>query len=168
MHLNKCSTTCFFPHSRDPSRDWFMGIREGLQWNMRRVQGGAGQWNYILSYIPSFVNYEQLSVTFQMAMILQLLQLFWRLVQILKISGFKKCIAARLLLNFRFIRLDLTLINTMLHDFQPLVFGPGPLLMRALEAHCGASLYRIINLAWRMHKFVAYFWKRRLWRHPKS
>ncbi|GAX73590.1 hypothetical protein CEUSTIGMA_g1041.t1 [Chlamydomonas eustigma] len=29
--------------SRDPSRDWFMGVREGLQWNARRTQGGAGQ-----------------------------------------------------------------------------------------------------------------------------
>ena len=29
--------------SKDPSRDWFMGVREGLHWNARRVQGGAGQ-----------------------------------------------------------------------------------------------------------------------------
>ena len=29
--------------SSDPSRDWFMGVREGLHWNSRRVQAGAGQ-----------------------------------------------------------------------------------------------------------------------------
>ncbi len=29
--------------SRDPSRDWFTGIREGLHWNARRLQAGAGQ-----------------------------------------------------------------------------------------------------------------------------
>jgi len=25
--------------SQDPSRDWFMGIRHGLHWNTRRLQG---------------------------------------------------------------------------------------------------------------------------------
>ncbi len=29
--------------SADPSQDWFMGVREGLHWNTRRVQAGAGQ-----------------------------------------------------------------------------------------------------------------------------
>ncbi|GLC39749.1 hypothetical protein PLESTF_001898000 [Pleodorina starrii] len=29
--------------SRDASRDWFSGVREGLHWNMRRLQAGAGQ-----------------------------------------------------------------------------------------------------------------------------
>lgn len=27
----------------DPSRDWFGSVREGLQWNVRKVQHGAGQ-----------------------------------------------------------------------------------------------------------------------------
>ncbi|GIL94129.1 hypothetical protein Vretimale_298 [Volvox reticuliferus] len=29
--------------SKDASRDWFSGVREGLHWNMRRLQAGAGQ-----------------------------------------------------------------------------------------------------------------------------
>jgi NAD+ kinase len=29
--------------SPDPSRDWFTGVREGLGWNQRLVQHGAGQ-----------------------------------------------------------------------------------------------------------------------------
>ncbi|KAG2430425.1 hypothetical protein HXX76_009950 [Chlamydomonas incerta] len=29
--------------SSDASRDWFSGVREGLHWNMRRLQAGAGQ-----------------------------------------------------------------------------------------------------------------------------
>lgn len=28
--------------STDASRDWFCGVREGLHWNMRRPQAGAG------------------------------------------------------------------------------------------------------------------------------
>jgi NAD+ kinase len=27
----------------DPSSDWFSAVRECLHWNMRKVQGGAGQ-----------------------------------------------------------------------------------------------------------------------------
>ncbi|KXZ45245.1 hypothetical protein GPECTOR_56g341 [Gonium pectorale] len=29
--------------SRDASRDWFSSVREGLHWNLRRLQAGAGQ-----------------------------------------------------------------------------------------------------------------------------
>jgi NAD+ kinase len=28
---------------QDASRDWFKGVQEGLHWNMRRLQAGAGQ-----------------------------------------------------------------------------------------------------------------------------
>eukprot|EP00798_Chlamydomonas_sp_ICE-L_P032354 gene32354-5382_t len=28
--------------STDPSRDWFSGVREGLHWNVRGQQQGAG------------------------------------------------------------------------------------------------------------------------------
>ena len=29
--------------NKDAGRDWFSGVREGLHWNQRRLQAGAGQ-----------------------------------------------------------------------------------------------------------------------------